>query len=110
MHLPDCESFDGLIMECDFHYNLAAIKIQSNTQLTTARLTYLNDFLAVDSSQIRTLDPSQFHTPGHTLPTHSDLYNILPGDSVIAVGRYFTKPYDLMAAPGVYRLVFTVIS
>lgn len=101
MHLPT-KSFDGVIVACDSHYHLAAIKIHTNTRLSPATLACLHDSFPIDTSQIRSLvDRNAFgHRP------HSNSFNIFPGDSVISVGHYFTKPYEVMAAPGVFRLDF----
>ena len=51
--------------------------------------------------------PSIEHNPGSKhylqLPQHSRLFNLLPDDSLIAIGRYFEEQYNLMIAPGIFR-------
>ncbi|XP_020109005.1 putative protease Do-like 14 [Ananas comosus] len=37
-----------------------------------------------------------------TLGRHSNKFILVPGDKVVAVGRYHTEGYDLMVAPGIF--------
>lgn len=99
VHLSGAQSFDGELIVCDFHYHLAAIKIQPYAQLTPASVAYVNDSLPMDPSQISYL----VGWKSTALRPHSNSFILIPGDSVIAVGRYFEAPYQLMAAPGMFR-------
>lgn len=101
VYLSDVKSFEGEILAFDFHYNLATVKIQSqsDTPLPTACLKHLDDSI--------TVDPSHLHLPGESsfqLRPHSSSFNLIPGDKVIALGRYFMRSHELMAAPGEFCL------
>ncbi|KAK9664944.1 hypothetical protein RND81_14G078900 [Saponaria officinalis] len=73
VHAPDYASYEGNICIYDYHYNLLVITFKSDTPLQAARLGTIDDF----SKKV--------------------------DDSVIAPGRYFTKPFDFMVAPGYFR-------
>lgn len=83
-------SYQGEVVAYDYHYNICVIGFQSQTSLSAARVAHIDDSMVVDLSV-----PSQ-------PPSRS--YKLVPGDGVIVVGRYFHKPYDLMAAPGPFKL------
>ncbi|KAL5702987.1 hypothetical protein ACHQM5_028135 [Ranunculus cassubicifolius] len=72
--------------EYDHHYNIAILKFASDSLFSTATLR------CVDDSYTKSL---------RSLP-HSQSFHLAPGDKVIAIGRYFKQPFDLMAAPGVF--------
>ncbi|XP_027770245.1 uncharacterized protein LOC107010121 isoform X1 [Solanum pennellii] len=95
VHLFDGRSFDGHIESYDFHYNIAAIKIQLDTLLPVASLAYLNDSIVIDPSQLQGSEKKSFQ-----LRPHSNSFDLFPGVSIIALGRLNRKPYDIMAAPG----------
>ncbi|KAH7852448.1 hypothetical protein Vadar_024907 [Vaccinium darrowii] len=99
VYLADGESFEGQVFACDFHYNIAAIKIKSEEALPTAILRNLDDSTSIDpTGKDEGLGSEYFQ-----LRPHSNLFNLCPGDDVVAIGRYFRKPYDLMVAPGKFR-------
>nr|XP_016506699.1 PREDICTED: uncharacterized protein LOC107824452 isoform X2 [Nicotiana tabacum] len=98
VHLFDGRAFDGHIEAYDFHYNVAAIRIQSDTPLPIASLAHLNDSIMIRPSQLRVTEEKPFQ-----LRPHSNSFHLIPGDSVIALGRFNKKPYDIMAAPGEFR-------
>ncbi|XP_059286347.1 putative protease Do-like 14 [Lycium ferocissimum] len=99
VHLFDGRSFDGQIESYDFHYNVAAIKIQSDTPLPIASLAHLSDSITIDSSQLRVTEEKLFQ-----LRSHSNSFDLIPGDSVIALSRFYTKPYKIRAAPGEFSI------
>ncbi|XP_055962092.1 putative protease Do-like 14 [Mercurialis annua] len=99
VYLSESESFEGKIMACDFHYNLVAIKIQSDTPLRAACLANLDDSFITDPSSLLAHKHKSFE-----LRPHSTSYNLIPGVAVIALGRFFSKRFNLMAAPGIFRL------
>ncbi|XP_059286412.1 putative protease Do-like 14 [Lycium ferocissimum] len=99
VHLFDGRSFDGQIESYDFHYNVAAIKILSDTPLPIASLAHLSDSITIDPSKLRVTEEKPFQ-----LRPHSSSFNLIPGDSVIALSRFYTKPYDIMAAPGEFSI------
>ncbi|XP_050206734.1 putative protease Do-like 14 isoform X2 [Mercurialis annua] len=95
VHLSEHTSIDANIIACDFHYNLAALKILCDTPLKVASLALLDD-----SS---TIDPSCLRTPFQLRP-HLKSYNLIPGNAVIALARTSAKPFKLMVAPGQFCL------
>ncbi|OVA14637.1 hypothetical protein BVC80_1815g42 [Macleaya cordata] len=84
VQLSDGRLFDGQIYTYDFHYNIAAIKVESDALLPIANLRILDDSIRID-------------------PNESYSFNLCPGEMVVALGRYFEKPNDLMVAPGTLR-------
>ncbi|XP_058182151.1 putative protease Do-like 14 isoform X2 [Rhododendron vialii] len=95
VYLSDGKSSEGQVFTYDFHYNIATIKIKTDLAFPSATLRFLDDSISVDPSAIS--ESSQ-------LRRHSDLFKLCPGDMVVAVGRYFDQPYELMAAPGKFSL------
>ncbi|KAF5751205.1 hypothetical protein HS088_TW02G00215 [Tripterygium wilfordii] len=99
VYLLDGKLYRGQVVAHDLHFNIAAIKIQSDSLLPTANLRHLDDSV--------TISPSQLHIPeekSFQLHAHSSSFNLIPGDTVIALGRYSISPHDLMAAPGKFSL------
>ncbi|XP_050237530.1 putative protease Do-like 14 [Mercurialis annua] len=99
VYLKDGRSFHGEVLTFNPHYNIAAIRIQSNAHLPTASMRHLDDSITIDSSQLHFPEEKTFQ-----LRPHSNSYNLLPGDRLFAIGRYFVKPYDIMIAPGEFCL------
>jgi len=95
IHLYDGRSYEGQVCAFDFHFNIAWIRFQSDRSLPTAILRQVNDYINVDPAE----DNSFHHRP------HYSHFNLVPGRPIVAVGRYFTKPFDLMAAPGQFTSV-----
>ncbi|XP_050205975.1 putative protease Do-like 14 isoform X2 [Mercurialis annua] len=91
VHLSEHTSIGAEIIACDFHYNLAALKILCDTPLKVASLALL------DHSS--TIDPSCLRTPIQLRP-HLKSCNFIPGKAVTALARSSTKSFKLMAAPG----------
>lgn len=89
----DGTGYKGEVVAHDFHYNLAAIRFKSETPLATATLAHVDDSVSIASV------PQPFQ-----LRAHSRSSNLVPGDKVIALGRYFAKDFDIMAAYGEYCL------
>ncbi|KAL9242994.1 hypothetical protein vseg_016937 [Gypsophila vaccaria] len=76
------------ICNYDCHYNLLIIEFRSETSLQPANLKMIDDNVVLDRS--------------FQLRPHSSTAK--PGDSTVVVGRYFFEPYDIMAAPGSFRM------
>lgn len=91
MYTCDGTGYKGEVISHDFHYNLAAIRFKSETPLATATLARVDDSVSIASI------PQSFQ-----LRAHSRSSNLVPGDKVIALGRYFAKDFDIMAAYGEY--------
>lgn len=100
VRLSDGTLLNGQVDACDFHYNLALIKIQHEVMVQPASLRILDDSISTH--------PCGIHDKGvgsesFQLRPHSDLIRLCPGDVVVALGRYFEEPYEIMAAPGRFR-------
>lgn len=89
---------DGEVRAYDFHYNLAVIRF-SSPAFGPAKGT-------AHSVDVRSRRRSQ---PPFPLIPNSRSCKLTPGDRVIVMGRYFAKPFDIMAAPGEYWLVIYMI-
>lgn len=105
VHISDGKLFDGQVFAYDFHYNIAIIKIESDAPLPSASLRLLDDSISVDPSEIPCPEDVEEGSESFQLHRHSNLFNLCPGDMVVAIGRYFDKPYELMAAPGKFRYI-----
>lgn len=92
--LYDGQSYEGQVCAFDFHFNIAWIRFQSDRSLPTAIVRQVDDYINVN--------------PAKDKPFHhrrcSSHFNLVPGHPIVAVGRYFSKPFDLMAAPGQFTL------
>ncbi|PNX61694.1 serine protease htrA-like protein, partial [Trifolium pratense] len=66
-----------------------------DSSLATATLRQVDDYINVNPAEEKS-----FH-----LRPPSSHFNLVPGHAIVAVGRYFAKPFDLMAAPGEFMLV-----
>ncbi|KAL6572934.1 hypothetical protein OROHE_002410 [Orobanche hederae] len=79
----DGKLYSGEVLACDFHFNLAAIRFQSDTPLQAVKLRDLDGIIP--------LDPTKLHLPNDPqsfqLRPHSGLLKIQPGDTVVTLGR-----------------------
>lgn len=96
VRVADGRVFDGEICCYDFHYNLAAIQFVSDSTVSSAPMKLVNDSLDL-------LYPLQSHERSFQLQPHTTSVSLVPGDAIVALGRYFASPYEIMAAPGVFR-------
>ncbi|KEH28095.1 PDZ domain protein [Medicago truncatula] len=94
VYLYDGGSYVGEVCAYDFHFNIAWIRFQSDISLPTAILRQVDDYINVNPAQDNSFP----------LHPHSSHFNLVPGLPIVAVGRYFAKPFDLMAAPGQFIL------
>ncbi|KAI8556130.1 hypothetical protein RHMOL_Rhmol05G0228000 [Rhododendron molle] len=99
VYLSDGTLLDGQVYACDFHYNLALVKIESDALLQPASLRNLDDSISIHPCEIQSGTGSE----SFQLRPHSDLFHLCPGDKVVALGRYFEEPHEIMAAPGKFR-------
>lgn len=83
--LSDGRSYEGEIRAYDFHYNIAAISFLADSPVLSATPSRIDETLDV-------------------IAHNSSSSNLTPGDAVVAVGRYFSPPFEIMAAPGVFSL------
>ncbi|KAK9733405.1 hypothetical protein RND81_04G066200 [Saponaria officinalis] len=92
--VADGKSYGGEIVVHDFHYNILVLRFQSPLPLRAASLAHINDSLSLCVTEERSFE----------LRPHA--VKLVPGDPVVAFGRYSTSPFDIMAAPGIFRLFF----
>jgi len=95
IYLYDGLSYEGQVCAFDFHFNIAWIRFQSDRSLPTAILRQVDDYINVNPAEDK-----PFHHRRHC--SH---FNLVPGHPIVAVGRYFLKPFDLMAAPSQFTSV-----
>ncbi|KAK9665853.1 hypothetical protein RND81_14G140900 [Saponaria officinalis] len=89
VYLSDGKFYEGQVSFCDFHYNIATIKIKATTSLSTATFRYIDDSVTVDLRE-------------SVLVKHSTHLKLRPGDRVIALGRDCVDHHEVMASPGVF--------
>ncbi|KAF5185812.1 hypothetical protein FRX31_024601 [Thalictrum thalictroides] len=100
VYLYDGTLFQGQDFLFDWHYNIASVKIQSESPLPVAVVRRLNDTMYVDPSQ-------EISNKGKVLSSFQiqpEYFKLCPGDIVLAIGRFHQKPYNLMVAPGSFSL------
>ncbi|KAH7865891.1 hypothetical protein Vadar_012741 [Vaccinium darrowii] len=100
VYLSDGTLLDGQVYACDFHYNLALIKVESDAMVQPASLRNLDDSISIHPCEIQ----NGVGSKSFQLRPHSDLFRLFPGDDVVALGRYFEEPHDIMVAPGKFSL------
>ncbi|KAH7857275.1 hypothetical protein Vadar_010828 [Vaccinium darrowii] len=100
VYLSDGTKLDGQVYTCDFFYNLALIKIESDAMLQPASLRKLDDSISIHPCNIQ----NELGSKSFQLRSHSDLFPLRPGDKVVALGRYFEEPHEIMVAPGKFSL------
>ncbi|CAH9076678.1 unnamed protein product [Cuscuta europaea] len=100
VHMSDGTMLDGKVLAYDFHYNLAAVEVHSGTPLKAAKMALFDDAISVDPAPVISTPIVQ----AHSVPPLDAHYTLIPGNTVIALGRYFAKPYALMAAPGEFSI------
>ncbi|KNA04374.1 hypothetical protein SOVF_200360 isoform B [Spinacia oleracea] len=88
--LADGRSYEGVVCAHDFHYNIAAIRFTSEYFVSCAPLKLVDDSMDVK--------------PSFQIRRNSSSVKLSPGDVTVVMGRYFTHPYEVMAAPGAFCL------
>ncbi|KAF3624361.1 hypothetical protein FXO38_30315 [Capsicum annuum] len=83
------------LLRCSTSRNSIADNIQSDTPLPSASLAHISDSI--------TIDPIQLRGTEEKCP-HSNSVELIPGDAVIAVGRFYKKPFDITAATGEFSI------
>ncbi|XVF57606.1 hypothetical protein PTKIN_Ptkin06aG0219100 [Pterospermum kingtungense] len=84
------------IVAYDFHYNIAALKIETEYPIATARVRQVNDSISIDLNMLDE-EPSKF------LP-QSDKFILVPGDIVVALGRNHVQRNGLMIVAGEFSI------
>ena len=99
MHLFDGRTCQGKVFACDFHYNLAAIRIQTDSPLQTPVLKHLADIVSIDLAEL----PQLCRNRSFQLLPHSNLFKIFPGMRIITVERSICSDFTLRVSSGVLR-------
>lgn len=73
VNTSDGKEFEGKIVDRNLHYNLCLLEIESSSALPVATVRYVADTSVIDSKE-----------------------------TIMALGRYFVKPYGSMAAAGLF--------
>lgn len=94
VYMFDGRLYKGCVFACDLYFNIASIKVNSDAPLPKADLINLDDSNTIDPSQIKTFR-SRFH---------STSFKISPDDTVVAMGRHYEQPYNLMGVRGKFSL------
>ncbi|KAG6739085.1 hypothetical protein POTOM_056667 [Populus tomentosa] len=98
VYLSSGDSFEGEIFGFNFHYNIAIIKFKSSSRFPTAILKHIDGSIPLTTKA--ELQHTSFGLRPHAEP--SDLFNLCPGEKVIALGRHYLS-HSLMVAPGAFR-------
>ncbi|KAG6740163.1 hypothetical protein POTOM_055599 [Populus tomentosa] len=98
VYLSSGDSFEGEIFGFNFHYNIAIIKFKSSSRFPTAILKHIDGSIPLTTKA--ELQNTSFGLRPHAEP--SDLFNLCPGEKVIALGRHYLS-HSLMVAPGAFR-------
>lgn len=100
VYLSDGNLCKGEVFACDFHYNLAAIRIQSDFPLQIAKPKALDDTLSIDPIEQHRL----FSEKSFQLRRHSNLFKVLPGTKIIYLKRlFYSFPSRLQVEHVVFR-------
>lgn len=86
VYLSDGKLREGDMSAYDLHYNVASITVESALALPIASLKHLDDSISISPSEIQCKGEKS-----SVLHPHSDLFSICPGDTVIALGRFFER-------------------
>ncbi|KAJ6856207.1 protease Do-like 14 [Populus alba x Populus x berolinensis] len=97
VYLSSGDSFEGEIFGFNFHYNIAIIKFKSSSRFPTAILKHIDGSIPLTTKA--ELQNTSFGLRPHAEP--SDLFNLCPGEKVIALGRHYLS-HSLMVAPVTY--------
>ncbi|KAL6500592.1 hypothetical protein OROGR_027368 [Orobanche gracilis] len=103
VYLANGDLYNGDVLACDFHYNLAVVNIHSDTPLQTANLRDLDDdiissiHVISDHQSQSTVDSLSFQ-----LRRHSSSFKIRPGDMVAALARSYSS--DICVTSGRFRV------
>ncbi|KAL6500589.1 hypothetical protein OROGR_027365 [Orobanche gracilis] len=103
VYLANGDLYNGDVLACDFHYNLAVVNIHSDTPLQTANLRDLDDdiissiHVMSDHQSQSTVDSLSFQ-----LRRHSSSFKIRPGDMVAALARSYSS--DICVTSGRFRV------
>lgn len=85
----------GFVSACNFHYNIGMIKFETEFQMETARLRYIDDSISIDPNLVDENPVENNHLSGK--------YVLYPGDTVVALGRNLDIQNTLMVVAGVFR-------
>lgn len=93
VYLWDGKLCEGQVLAWDFHYNLAAVRVQSDSLLPTATLRGLDDVVSILPTDC---------TRSFQLLPHSDLFKISPGTKIITLYRTLRPRNAHVVGSGVF--------
>ncbi|KAL6579440.1 hypothetical protein OROMI_009656 [Orobanche minor] len=88
--LPDGNMCPGAVTAFDVHFNIAIVRIQLLALLPSANIKCIDDSMQTQSKL-------------HLVP-HSNLFKVIPGNPLFALGRFHGSSHALMAAPGKFSI------
>ncbi|WOH08118.1 hypothetical protein DCAR_0727555 [Daucus carota subsp. sativus] len=97
VHLFDGRVCQGQVFACDFHYNLAAVRIQTDSPLQTPTLKGLDDVMSIDPSELLQLSQDR----SFQLRPHSNLFKIFHGMKIITIWRALRPKNFIIVSSGV---------
>ena len=97
VHLFDGRVCQGQVFACDFHYNLAAVRIQTDSPLQTPTLKGLDDVMSIDPSEQLQLSQDR----SFQLRPHSNLFKIFHGMKIITIWRALRPKNFIIVSSGV---------
>ncbi|GAB4836318.1 hypothetical protein Ancab_001233 [Ancistrocladus abbreviatus] len=98
VYLADGNLCEGQIHGFDCHYNVAVVKIISEVLLPTALLRHLDDSIPLNLEELGDSKPFRL-----LADNCSNLFNIHPGDKVVALGRVDYKS-QILVVPGLFSI------
>ncbi|XP_074284983.1 putative protease Do-like 14 isoform X2 [Silene latifolia] len=101
VYLSDGKLFKGQVIACDFHYNLAAIRIVSYFPIQTATFKSLDDTLSIYPTHGLQLPGRSFQ-----MPSNSNLFKIVPGTKIIRLVHSYQPAGRLSISSGVFSDTF----
>ncbi|KAK9734414.1 hypothetical protein RND81_04G138000 [Saponaria officinalis] len=89
--------YKGQLLVCDFHYNLAAIRIQSDSILKPAIFRALNDVSSIN------IDSSDHPQAPFQLRRHTNLFKVQSGTKIMILHSSFYPSFSVIGDSGVFR-------
>lgn len=89
IRLSDGTSYKGRVLGSDPYYNLAALKIEPDALLPASLVRPVDDSLAADDDLQQRSSSSVY-------------FNLTCGETLMAIGRHWKSPYNLMSSGGLF--------
>lgn len=76
VYLPDGRLFEGKVSFCDFHYNIATIKIDCDEPQPIAIIRHLDDSISVNPSELCSPKDEELGSESFQIHPHSEKFNL----------------------------------